>query len=114
MNTRQSALTATIAAALLLPGLSFANMVWHPAGNEAGYTFHPDHVMTITRSRAEVQREAIQAAQDGQWRCLTGERSGCTAERPAGPGKTRDEVKRELLSTSATEKLRLQALGGGQ
>lgn len=114
MNTRKSALTATLAAALLLPGLSFASMVWHPAGNEAGYTYHPDHVLTSTRSRAEVQREAIQAARDGQWRCLTAERSGCAAERPAGPGKTRDEVKRELLSLSATEWQRLRTLGGGQ
>ncbi len=114
MNVRKSALTATLAATLLLPGLSLANMVWHPASNDAGYTFNPNHVMTSTRTRAEVQREAIQATRDGQWRCLTSERGACAPERTPGPGKTREEVKRELLSLSAADRQRPQALGGGQ
>ena len=114
MNVRKSTLTATLAATLLLPGLAFANMVWHPASNETGYTFHPDHVMTSTRTRAEVQREAVQAARDFQWRCLTSERGACAPDRAAGSAKTRDEVKRELLSMSAAERQRLQELGGGQ
>ena len=114
MNIRHSALTATLAAAVLLPGLSFATMVWHPANNEAGYSFHPDHVLASTRTRAEVRREAIEAARDGQWRCLTSERSGCADQRSAGPGKTNDEVKREWQAMSTTEWKRLRELGGGQ
>ena len=55
MNTRESALTATLAAALLPPGLQIANRVRHPADQEAGYALSRDHVVTSTRSRADAQ-----------------------------------------------------------
>ena len=55
MNTRESALTATLAAALLPPGLQIANRVRHPADHEAGYALSRDHVVTSTRSRADAQ-----------------------------------------------------------
>lgn len=55
MNSRESALTATLEAALLPPGLQIANRVRHPADNEAGYTLRRDHVTTSRCRRADAQ-----------------------------------------------------------
>ena len=44
MNTRKSLAVVAVSAALLSPGLSFADSYWHAAPGERGYKEYPDHL----------------------------------------------------------------------
>lgn len=76
-----------------------------------GYTSFPDHV-TSTKTRAEVLRELEQAKADGSYFYL--QRGVPVPSRDTGPGKTREQVLKELVNISPEERARMDELYFGQ
>ncbi|MEI2677405.1 MAG: DUF4148 domain-containing protein [Burkholderiaceae bacterium] len=110
MNTRRIiAAAAVIAFALTSPMGASATSLWHDAPGEAGATFHPDHFKS-TKTRADVLQELEAARKDGSLWYL--QRGLPIPEKSTGPGKTRAEVQREVLSMTAEERRQWQMLGG--
>lgn len=97
-----SALVASVAAvaALGLPGMASAAYE-HPANNEQGVIVHPEHFKS-EKTRAQVQAEAAQARRDG--RLSFGEGDYPPPAPSVGPGKTREQVRNELLNESPAER----------
>ncbi|NMG32521.1 DUF4148 domain-containing protein [Aromatoleum evansii] len=106
---RSATLVPLFAAVLAAPTAALADSLWHPANNEAGFTFHPDH-STSTKTRAEVLKELEQAKADGSYYYL--QRGLPVPSRNTGPGKTRQEVINELLNMSPEERARMDELYG--
>lgn len=107
--------TQTIAAILLttglaVPGLSFAKSLWHENNSEKGATFHPDHVKSNT-TRADVKQELELARRDGSLWYL--QRGLPVPVKSPVPGKTREEVRNELLSMSPQERQQFEKSWGG-
>lgn len=50
--------------ATALPMAAQADSLWHPASNEQGFTYHPDHFKS-TKTRAQVLAEVEAARKDG-------------------------------------------------
>ena len=50
--------------ATALPMAAQADSLWHPASNEQGFTYHPDHFKS-TKTRAQVLAE-VEAARTGR------------------------------------------------
>lgn len=106
---RSATLVPLFAAILAAPTAALADSLWHPANNEAGFTFHPDH-STSTKTRAEVLKELEQAKADGSYYYL--QQGLPVPSRNTGPGKTRQEVVNELLNMSPEERARMDELYG--
>jgi hypothetical protein len=98
---RTTATLSLLAAMLSVPAVVQANSLWHPAPGEQGFTFHPDH-STSTKTRAEVLRELEQAKADGSYFYL--QRGLPVPSRVSGPGKTREEVIKELTNMTPQER----------
>ena len=99
-----------LAAVLIAPTAALANSELHFIGGEVGYTFNPEHAKG-TKTRAEVLRELEQAKADGSYYYL--HRGAPAPSRNAGPGKTRDEVLKELVNQSPAERARMRELYSG-
>ncbi|MBD5802742.1 DUF4148 domain-containing protein [Aromatoleum evansii] len=106
---RTATLVPLLAAVLAAPTAALAGSLWHPANNEAGFTFHPDH-STSTKTRTEVLKELEEAKADGSYSYLL--RGLPPPSRDVGPGKTREEVINELLSMTPEERARMDELYG--
>jgi len=65
-----------------------------------------------TKTRAEVLRELEQAKADGSYYYL--QRGVPAPSRNAGPGKTREEVIKELVNMTPEERARMDELYFGQ
>ncbi len=98
-----------VAAASAAPGLASATALWHESNGEAGATFHPDHIKS-TRTRAEVMQELEAARKDGSLWYLN--RGLPVPVKNAGPGRTREEVRNEVLNLTVEERRQLQMIGG--
>lgn len=98
-----------VAAAFAAPGLASATALWHESNGEAGATFHPDHIKS-TRTRAEVMQELEAARKDGSLWYLN--RGLPVPVKIAGPGRTREEVRNEVLNLTVEERRQLQMIGG--
>lgn len=111
MKLYRTALLSLAAAAITLPGLSFANSVWHPTDGEVGVTDHPDHFES-TKSRADVTAEVEAARRDGSLWYL--QRGIPVPVKNAGPGKTRQQVIGEMRNESdEARRVRVEMEGGG-
>ncbi|QDF99350.1 DUF4148 domain-containing protein [Azoarcus sp. DD4] len=106
---RTATLVPLLAAVLAAPTAALAGSLWHPANNEAGFTFHPDH-STSTKTRAEVLKELEKAKADGSYDYL--QRGLPVPARDTGPGKTREEVINELVNMTPEERARMDELYG--
>ena len=106
---RTATLVPLLAAVLAAPTAALAGSLWHPANNEAGFTFHPDH-STSTKTRAEVLKELEEAKADGSYSYLL--RGLPPPSRDVAPGKTRDEVINELVNMTPEERARMDELYG--
>lgn len=100
-------LVPLLAAVLAAPTAALAGSLWHPANNEVGFTFHPDH-STSTKTRAEVLKELEEAKADGSYYYL--QRGLPVPARDTGPGKTRQEVIDELVNMTPEERARMDEL----
>ncbi|MEG0200710.1 MAG: DUF4148 domain-containing protein [Comamonas sp.] len=99
---------AAAVAALTLPGMASAAYE-HPANTEQSVVVHPEHFIS-QKTRAQVRAEAEAAMREGR---LSYGESNYPLVVPAakGPGKTREEVIRELLNeTPAQREARLRAI----
>lgn len=76
----------------------------------SGFTFHPDH-STSTKTRADVLRELEQAKADGSYFYL--QRGLPVPMRFGGPGKTREEVIKELVNMTPQERAYMNELYRG-
>ena len=110
MSIRISTLLTVSAIALTAPTLAQASSELHLSGGEAGYTFHPDHVPG-TKTRAAVMQELEQAKADGSYYYL--QRGAPVPAKNVGPGKTREQVMKELADVTPAERARMNALYGG-
>jgi hypothetical protein len=109
MNIHKALTFSAIAVVLAIPGFVSATSLWHDAGGEAGSTFHPDHVKS-TKTRADVLQELEAARKDGSLWYL--QRGLPVPVKNAGPGRTREEVRNEVLNLTAEERRQLQMIGG--
>lgn len=92
---RSVAVLSAIAAAALMPHAAFAAGPYHPAPNEAGVTYHPDHAST--RARGEVIAEFNQAAKHPRWNTAMSRGAPWPASSAETP-KTREQVQGELAT----------------
>jgi len=109
-KTRTTAIFSLLAAVLVVPTVAQADSLWHPASGDLGFTFHPDH-STSTKTRAEVLRELEQAKADGSFYYL--QQGLPVPSRDTGPGKTREEVIKELINMTLQERAYINKLYGG-
>ncbi len=101
----------TVISALVLPGLSQAASIYHPASGEAGVTYHPDHAKN-GKSRAEALAELEAARRDGTLALM--QRSAPVPIKHTGPAKARQQVIDELLNELPEQRrARLELLAGG-
>lgn len=114
MNFRKSILLSVATVAFAAPGLSFATSLWHQTSQEAGETWHPDHLQS-SKTRAEVLQEVALARQDGGGLPTDADfyRNYPVDEKALGSGKTRAEVQNERLTMSVEEKKRMRELYRG-
>ena len=109
-KTLTTTVFSLLAAVLVVPTAAQANSLWHPAPGDQGFTFHPDH-STSTKTRAEVLRELEQAKADGSYFYL--QRGLPVPMRFGGPGKTREEVIKELVNMTPQERAYMNELYRG-
>lgn len=103
--------TVAVITTFSLPGLSQANSIYHVAGGEAGFTYHPDHA-TSGKSRADVLAELDAARKDGTLALI--QRGAPLPIKHAGPAKTRQQVIDEMRSESSEQRrARMELTAGG-
>lgn len=103
--------TVTTVAALVLPGLSQATSIYHPASGEVGFTYHPDHAKG-GKSRAEVLAELEAARKDGTLALM--QRGAPLPIKQTGPAKTRQQVIAEMLNEPPEQRrARMELQTGG-
>ena len=108
MTIHKTLTVSALAIFLATPGLVSATSLWHESNGEGGATFHPDHIKS-TQTRTEVVQELEAARNDGSLWYL---RRGLPVPvKNAGPGKTRDEVQKEVLNLTDKERRQLQMIG---
>jgi hypothetical protein len=102
--------TVAVITAVALPGLSQATALYHAAGGEAGFTYHPDHAKN-GKTRAEVLAELDAARKDGTLALM--QRNAPLPVKSTGPGKTRQEVINEMRNESPeARRARLESTAG--
>ena len=95
--------------ALALPGMASAAYE-HPTNTEAGVVVHPEHFIS-QKTREQVKAETEAAMREG--RLSYGESNFPMPPAVKGPGKTREEVLRELRNeTPAEREARNRAMAG--
>lgn len=109
MNIHKALTVSAVALVLAIPGFVSATSLWHDAGGEAGATFHPDHIKS-TKTRADVLQELESARKDGSFWYL--QRGFPVPVKSTGPGRTRDEVRNEVLNLTVDERRAFQMIGG--
>ena len=109
MNIHKTLTVSALAVLLVTPGLVSATSLWHESNGEGGATFHPDHIKS-TKTRAEGLQELEAARKDGSLWYL--QRGLPVPVKNAGPGRTREEVQKEVLNLSVEERRQLQMIGG--
>lgn len=113
MNAFRIALVPAVAFAFTLPLAAQANSVWHPAGGEAGVTYHPEHFKS-TKTRAQVMAELEAARKDGTLALLQSESGAPLPVKSSEPPKTRQQVIDEMRAESPdARRARLELLTGG-
>lgn len=110
MNIRKSILLSVAAVVIAAPGLSLASSLYHEAGGDASFTLNPDHVKGTT-TRVAVLQEVDVARKNGYLQRI--QAGGSVPVKATAPGKTREQVRQELLNMSAQEKQRMQDLFAG-
>lgn len=83
----------SVVVALAMPFAANASSLIHDVGGEAGFTFHPEHVVS-TKSRGDVAAEIEAARKDGTLVLL--QRGIPLPAKMEGAAKTRSEVITEL------------------
>jgi hypothetical protein len=101
MGLHKTLTASALAIFLATPGLASATSLWHESNGEGGATFHPDH-MKSTKTRAEVLQELEAARKDGSLWYLN--RGLPMPVKNAGPGRTREEVRNEVLNLTVEER----------
>ena len=95
--------------ALALPGMASAAYE-HPTNTEAGVAVYPEHFIS-QKTREQVKAETEAAMREG--RLSFGESNFPMVPSVTGPGKTREEVLRELHNeTPAAREARNRAMAG--
>lgn len=103
--------TVAAISALALPTLSQATSIYHAAGGEAGFTYHPDHA-TNGKARTEVLAELETARKDGTLALI--QRGAPLPIKNAGPAKTRQQVIDEMRNESPEQRrARMELTAGG-
>ncbi len=103
--------TVAVISTLLLPSLSQAASIYHAAGGEAGFTYHPDHA-TNGKSRAEVLGELEAARKDGTLVLI--QRGAPLPVKNSGPAKSRQQVVDEMRNESPEQRrARMELTAGG-
>ena len=103
--------TVAVITAIALPGLSQATSLYHAAGGEAGFTYHPDHA-TNGKARTEVLAELETARKDGTLALI--QRGAPLPIKNAGPAKSRQQVIDEIRSESPEQRrARMELTSGG-
>ena len=103
MTQQRLSLSSMIAAAVIalgIPGMASAAYE-HPANNEKGVTVHPEHFKS-EKTREQVIAETKAAMQQG--RLSYGESNYPIRTPNTSSGKTREQVRNELLSESPAER----------
>ncbi len=107
--TRLVALQAVILA-MALPMAAQADSSWHPANNQQGYTYHPDHFKSA-KTRAQVIAEVEAARKDGSLMLLQ-RGLPLPVESSVAP-KTRQQVIDEMRNeTPQARRARLEMYSG--
>lgn len=114
MNVRKSLVLVACVCAASLPSLALAASPWHPTHDDAGVSFHPDH-LNSPKTRSQVIAELGAARKDGSMyrnqRELDSPQSPPTEVLPA---KSRQQVTDELRQQSPMERrTRFEDLAGG-
>lgn len=114
MNVRKGLVLVACVSAASLPSLAFAGSPWHPTNDDAGVSFHLDH-LNSPKTRSQVIAELAAARKDGSLyryqRELDFPQSPPTEVRPA---KSRQQVIDELRQQTPLERrTRFEDLAGG-
>lgn len=107
MNTCKPLMAAVVGAALLAPALSMADAPWIPANNNRGYTNQPEDARSLTHGAQG--RSAAGAVAPG----VRQESAPLSTSPSTVSGKTREQVRNELLNMSPAERQRLQEVFRG-
>lgn len=111
MNVRKALVSIAVTATAALPGLATADTAWHATYDDAGASFHADH-LTSTKTRAEVLAELDAARKDGS--LYLNQREFVFPQGVAGPAKTRQQVLDGLRKQTAMERrARFELMVGG-
>ena len=110
MNIRKSILLSVAAVVIAAPGLSLASSLYHDAGGDASFIMTPEHVKS-TETRVAVLQEVDTARKNGYLQRI--QAGGSVPVKATAPGKTREQVRQELLNMSAQEKQRMQDIFAG-
>ena len=92
-NTPSLVSAAALASVLAVPVSALADGVYHPAPNEAGVTYHPDHLGNKTSQ--QVAEELDAATKHPAWQTSMSRGAPWPVAKSAEP-KTRDQVSAEL------------------
>lgn len=101
MNIHKALTASAMTLVLATPGLASAKSEWHDAGGEVGFTYYADHIKS-TLTRAEVLRQLEAARKDGSLWYL--QRGFALPVKSVGPGKTREEVQREVQNMTLDQR----------
>lgn len=110
MNIRRQTLLPVFAVVLALPALANASSIWHPAANEAGVTYQPEHFKS-SKTRDDAAKEVAAARKDGT--LSQGEHVVVQAAASSGPGKTRQQVVDEMRNASPQERRARMEMSAG-
>ena len=92
-NVRSLVSAAALASFLAVPVIALANGVYHPAPNEAGVTYHPEHAGAKTSQQVAAELDA--ATKHPAWQTSMSRGAPWPVAKSAEP-KTRDQVNAEL------------------
>ena len=109
MNICKALTASAMAIVLGTPGLAWATSPWHDSKGEGGATFYPDHVKG-NQTRAEVRQVLEAARKDGSLWYL--QRGWQVPVKRGGPGKSREEVRKEVLNLPVEGRRQFQIVGG--
>lgn len=110
MNIHKTLTASALIILLVTPGLVSATSPWHESRGDGDAILHVNDIKS-TRTRAEVLQELEASRKDGSlW---YPQRGLPVPVKNAGPGRTREEVQKEVLNLSVEERRQLQMIGNG-